>query len=384
MLNWKNVKLGDVLKLDIDSVEVFEQAKFHFAGVYSFGKGLFERGYQSGSETSYKSFNRLHENQIVVSKVKGWEGAISLVSKEFEGMFLSPICPTFSLISEEKADIRFIDVYLKQEFIWQKLLDKSKGIGARRNSISENQFLNLEIPLPPLAEQQRIVARLSALKNKIDEVKILRGEQEKDNKNLLYSLFLNTIKNAKWLKMGDVAPIIRREVTISEEGNYPELGIRSFGKGTFHKPSLKGFDVGTKRLFQIKERDLIFSNVFAWEGAIAVVKEEDNNRFGSHRFISCNCDETIVLPEFICFYFLTEAGLEKINEASPGGAGRNKTLGLGKLENTLIPVPTLEMQQKFLHIQAQLNATKQHQAEQMALLNGIFPSLLDKAFRNEL
>jgi hypothetical protein len=48
--------------------------------------------------------------------------------------------------------------------------------------------------------------------------------------------------------------------------------IRSFGKGTFHKPPLSGSDVGTKRLYRIEPGDLLFSNVFAWEGAIAIAQ----------------------------------------------------------------------------------------------------------------
>ena len=382
MLNWKNVKLGDVLKRQYDNIEINDTDKYKRITIKTKGQGISLRNEVQGIDIGTKNQFRVRSNQFLLSKIDAMNGAFGIIPIECDNGIITGNFWTYDF-DETILDRNYLNFLCIGEVFTDFSIKASEGT-TNRKYLSENKFLNLDFHLPPLAEQQRIVARLSALKNKIDEVKILRGGQEKDNKNLLYSLFLNTIKNAKWLKMGDVAPIIRREVTISEEGNYPELGIRSFGKGTFHKPPLKGFDVGTKRLFQIKERDLIFSNVFAWEGAIAVVKKEDNNRFGSHRFISCNCDETIVLPEFICFYFLTEAGLEKINEASPGGAGRNKTLGLSKLENTLIPVPTLEMQQKFLHIQAQLNATKQHQAEQMALLNGIFPSLLDKAFRGEL
>jgi type I restriction enzyme S subunit len=195
---WEVVKLGEVLKLNLDSVDVNSMSDFPFAGVYSFGKGLFKRGNQSGSETSYKTFNRLHKNQIIVSKVKGWEGAIAKVEEDFEGLFLSPICPTFDLISEQKADIHFIDWFLKQEFVWQKLFADSKGIGARRNSISEKQFLNLEIPLPPLSEQQRIAGRLAALKGKIDAVRVLRGEQEKEMKGLLLMQYQKIIEGAEW------------------------------------------------------------------------------------------------------------------------------------------------------------------------------------------
>src|SRR5215831_4037981 len=91
--------------------------------------------------------------------------------------------------------------------------------------------------------------------------------------------------------LAEIAPIVRRPVEIRHDQAYPELGIRSFGRGTFHKPALLGADVGTKRLFRIEPGDLVFSNVFAWEGAIAVASPADAGRFGSHRFITCIVDD---------------------------------------------------------------------------------------------
>jgi hypothetical protein len=153
-----------------------------------------------------------------------------------------------------------------------------------------------------------------------------------------------------------------REVIIELEGSYPELGIRSFGNGTFHKPPLSGADVGTKRLFRIEPGDLLFSNVFAWEGAIAVAQPEDAGRFGSHRFITCRVDPEITSPEFLRYYFLTDTGLEKIGEASPGGAGRNRTLGLEKLMAIQVPTPSRSVQRTFDALQAKVAELKARHA----------------------
>ncbi len=128
-------------------------------------------------------------------------------------------------------------------------------------------------------------------------------------------------------KLGDIAPIVRRPVEIDIDRAYPELGIRSFGKGTFHKSALAGTDVGSKRLFGIEPGDLIFSNVFAWEGAVAVAQPEDSGRFGSHRFITCAVDSKRAIASFLSRYLTaTPEGLEQIRRASPGGAGRNRNL----------------------------------------------------------
>lgn len=73
------------------------------------------------------------------------------------------------------------------------------------------------------------------------------------------------------------------------------------------------------KLYRIEPGDLVFNNVFAWEGAIAVAQPEDAGRFGSHRFITCVPRTGTATADFLCFYFLTPEGLEQIGEASPGG-----------------------------------------------------------------
>lgn len=132
-----------------------------------------------------------------------------------------------------------------------------------------------------------------------DKVDINISSLEQMVKNLFYSI----TKNCNYEKMTDVAPIIRRPVSIVSSKSYPELGIRSFGKGTFHKPAIEGKDLGSKKLFEIREGDLLFSNVFAWEGAIAIANEHDSGRFGSHRFISCRCKKEKTNANYLLYYF---------------------------------------------------------------------------------
>lgn len=149
--------------------------------------------------------------------------------------------------------------------------------------------------------------------------------------------------------LADVAPIVRRPVEIRHEQAYPELGIRSFGRGTFHKPALSGADVGSKRLFSIEPGDLLFSNVFAWEGAIAVASPADAGRFGSHRFISCVVDDNAADATYLKLYLTTSLeGRAQVLKASPGGAGRNRTLGVEKMGLIQVPLPPLAEQQAIV------------------------------------
>jgi len=230
----------------------------------------------------------------------------------------------------------------------------------------------------------RIAARIEELAAQIHEARALRQEAEKDIRSMLLAAFDRVASEAPLRAMREVAPLVRRPIKVDPRSSYSELGIRSFGKGTFHKPALTGLEGGSKRIFRIEPGDLVFNNVFAWEGAIAVARSDDSGRFGSHRYITCVPNAGVATPRFLCFFFLTDQGLDLIRAASPGGAGRNRTLNLTALDEIRVPVPPLEDQMWFDTLQAEVGALKCLQAETAAELDALLPSILDKAFSGEL
>jgi len=184
--------------------------------------------------------------------------------------------------------------------------------------------------------------------------------------------------------MKAVAPLVRRPVEVRRGEKYPELGVRSYGKGTFHKPPLDLFTVGTKRLYRIESGDLLFSNVFAWEGAVAVAQPEDAGRVGSHRFITCVPAEGVVTADFIAFYFLTTEGLGALGAASPGGAGRNRTLALDKLAQIEVPIPSIKKQRWFGGILKRVRELRSLDAQIESALDALLRSVINRAFTGAL
>jgi type I restriction enzyme S subunit len=148
--------------------------------------------------------------------------------------------------------------------------------------------------------------------------------------------------------MGELAPLVRRPVETKPDGAYREIGIRSFGKGIFHKAPTTGLEIGDKRVFAIEPGDLLFNIVFAWEGAVAVASDAERGMIGSHRFLTCVVDKTRVDARFLNYWFCRSEGREQLLWASPGGAGRNRTLGIEKLAAILVPVPPLDEQRHIV------------------------------------
>jgi type I restriction enzyme S subunit len=201
---------------------------------------------------------------------------------------------------------------------------------------------------------------------------------------MLHSAFHQLIEGAPYRPMEEVAPIIRRPVEIAIDGEYPELGARSFGKGIFHKPTLLGAELEWQKLYTVHQGDLVISNIKAWEGAIAHAGKNDHGRVGSHRYITCVPKEGITTAPFLCFYLLTNEGLDKVQAASPGSADRNRTLAIKRLEKITVPVPDYNKQLWFDQLQEKVLHIQHAQAENATELEALMPSILDKAFKGEL
>ncbi len=267
---------------------------------------------------------------------------------------------------------------LTSDFLWHylrairgELLHNS--FGAAQPNISQTLIRALEIPVPPLAEQRRLVARIEALTSQAQELRALNASLVEDAIRLLAADYKRICRDAVTQPFGKVAKLVRRRVETSPDESYDETGIRSFGKGTFHKPALTGRQLGNKRVFRIHPGDLVFMNVFAWEGAIAVAKPEDDGRVASHRFMMHEADLAQATAEFLCYHLLTDRGMEHIRAASPGSAGRNRTLGITKLHAIPVPVPPIEAQRRFSKLHALRDKLRRLQTETEAELAAFTP-----------
>lgn len=165
------------------------------------------------------------------------------------------------------------------------------------------------------------------------------------------------------VRVGCVLALQRRQVTVDISLGYEEIGVRSFGKGIFHKEPVEGAELGDKRVFRIEPGDLVISNVFAWEGAIAVASESERGKIGSHRFMTFVARNRRIDTSWAAWYFRSEPGLELIRKASPGSAGRNKTLAVKRFEDLVIPLPPIEEQRTVAARLDRIRSTGEHVAQ---------------------
>jgi type I restriction enzyme S subunit len=382
MNKWPMVPL-EKLATPIERPEVPTPGKnYKQVGVKLWGEGAYQRESIDGGETKYKTLSRVEADDIIVNKIWARNGSVALIPKGLEGSYVSGEFPTFTPIRQE-LEPRWFHWITKTHFFWDQCDEKSRGTSGK-NRIRPERFLKIRIPLPPLPEQQRIVAQIEDLANKIEKAKGIRVENETAQNDLLLSTYFKISRNAPHRPMREVAPLFRRPEVVNLKAEYPQIAVRSFGKGTFHKPLLSGSEITWQKPYLVKAGDILISNIKAWEGAIAVAENEDDGRFGSHRYLTCTPISGIATARFVCFHLLTLKGLHDIGEASPGSADRNRTLNTKALLEITIPIPSYEKQIWFDELLEKVDQQKKIGAETTVELDALLPSILDKAFKGEL
>ena len=147
-------------------------------------------------------------------------------------------------------------------------------------------------------------------------------------------------------KISDVLSPAIREIA-KPSSRYLAVGIRSHGKGTFHKPDQEPEKNSMDRLYLVHRDDLIVSITFAWEGAIAIASDVDHGGYVSHRFPTYAFKLSISTPTFFRYVISNIAFTYQLALISPGGAGRNRVMNKKDFLEISVVIPSLLEQTKI-------------------------------------
>lgn len=240
--------------------------------------------------------------------------------------------------------------------------------GARNHgllNISVDDFFNSNLLIPSVGEQKKIAKiletedRVIALKEKLIEAKL---QQKKALVQRLltvgngnpFNIKLGKvcIDKKKWKKcpLDQVVEKVGTQVDTQKDELYTQIGIKSHGKGLFYKEPVSGKSIGNKSIFWIEPNCFILNIVFAWEQAVGKTTEQEKGLVCSHRFPMFKPINNAVDVDFLVCYFLTKTGQNLLDAASPGGAGRNRTLGQDHFLKSEINLPSLPEQQAIAKV----------------------------------
>ncbi len=358
---WPTKKLGEVVEL-------------------AYGKGISKtERHASGQYVVYgangglgRTDKFLVEGEAIIVGRKGSVGELHRVSGKFW-----PSDVTYFIVGNDQIDVDYLFYFLKS----QKLQRFAVGV---KPGLNRNRVYELGIPLPPLAEQKRIVAKLEKLLGKVKEAKRLRAEAQALTASLLPAELDKIFKEGKkkgWeeRKIAEVARVINGRAysqnELLEKGKYRVLRVGNF----FTNKSWYFSDLELEPDKYCDNGDLLY----AWSASFGPrIWEGERVIYHYHVW---KIEPSRLISKFYLKYLL-----EEITEEMRAEGGRGATMShltKGNFENVLVPVPPLAEQRRIVaHLDTlseKVRTLQALQAQTATDLAALEKSILSKAFSGE-
>ena len=275
-------------------------------------------------------------------------GMSSVWTHDTENVYLNSF--TFGYRPRVSFDLNYMASMLRSPSIRKKITFLAQGIS--RYNISKTKMLEIEIPTPTLSEQEKIGSFFKQLDNTIAlhqrKLDLLKEQKKgylqkmfpKNGAKVPELRFAGFADDWEERKLDELVEQIIREVPKPNKPYY-RMSVRSHAKGTFRQFVDNPDNVAMDKLFIVKKDDLVVNITFAWEHAIAVVKEENDGLLVSHRFPTYRADGKSDI-KFLNYVVSKEDFRRKLEFISPGGAGRNRVLNKKDFLKLQIFVPKIE------------------------------------------
>jgi type I restriction enzyme S subunit len=157
------VRLGEVLRQVWRAEPVDALKPYRLLGARWYAEGLFVREQKLGQEIAADQVYRVRTGDFVYNRLFAWKGSFAVAKTEVDGCYVSNEFPCFE-VQADRLNVAFLGWWFKRGKSWTVALGLSSGATpTSRNRLKEALFLNIEIPLPSLTEQRRVVVGIDRL-----------------------------------------------------------------------------------------------------------------------------------------------------------------------------------------------------------------------------
>ena len=265
----------------------------------------------------------------------------------------------------------------------------------KEKHLVQSRAINILLPLPPLEEQKRIVARIEELMERVREARRLREEAKQEAERLWQAVLAQTFPRPgselpegwRWVRLGEVA--WRESVTLQPSARPDDvfyyIGMEHVAPGQWDEPTpvqLSGAEIKSQ-VIKYWPGLVLYGKLRPYLNKVVVPSREG---VASTEFIPMAVNKDSLDPYYLGAYLRSPSFVAYASQNTTGS--RQPRVRLDALWNALIPLPPLEEQRRIVaylqEVQEKIKALKEAQAQTEAELKRLEQAILEKAFRGDL
>ena len=374
--------------IDIQEVETYKRITIRMNN-----QGIVMRDCILGSQIGTKKQFIAKSGQLVLSKIDARNSAFGILPKECDGAIITGNFWAFD-VNSKFLDTKYFN-YLTHTPVFVDFCIKASDGTTNRRYLDESKFLSMQIPLPPLGEQRRIVVQIEELAAKVEEARGLRRQSVNEAEVLWASSaqkLVFELANKNLQPLGDLVTV--------RGGGTPSKSNPFFWNGSIPwvcPKDMKSLDIKDSIDHISEEATYCSSAKLIEPGCVLIVVR---GMILDHTVPSAilrvpaaiNQDMKALVPnksilsEYLCKILWAMNHL--LHELVQKSTHDTRKLETPKLLNFKIPVPPVPEQHRIVayldNLQAKVDTLKRLQTETAAELDALLPSILDKAFKGEL
>jgi type I restriction enzyme S subunit len=384
------VKLGEVVNHRKDFITIDDLTIYKRARVKLHAQGIVLRDEVDGAAVKTKKQQVCRAGEFLVAEIDAKVGGFGMVPDALDGAIVSSHYFLFE-VDESKLLRPFLDFYIRTRIFRDQV--EAQG-STNYAAIRPSHVLGYEIPLPSLAEQRWVVARIEELSAQIHEARNLRKEAAEEAEALsastLFSLLPHDSPTRGLSEL--VAPSSKLSYGVLVPGPNVDNGV-SFVR--IQDLAMKGAAVTpNKKIASAVDAKYSRTRLVGGEILIGVVGSIGKIGIAPDTWAGANIARAVcrIVPgtqvdrDYLAAVLSAQPSQNYFRETTRTLA--QPTLNIGQLSETPIPIPPLPEQRRIVAeldaLQAEVDALKRLQAETSAELDALLPSILDRAFSGML
>ena len=374
----------------IDDFKIYKRCR-----VQLHAQGIVLRDQITGLELKTKEQQVCRSGEFLVAEIDAKVGGYGIVPDELDGAIVSSHYFLFE-VNRDRINRNFLGYFVRTfDFFDQVSARGTTNYAAIRPS----HVLHYQIPLPPVEEQQRIVAKIDQIVAKIAEANGLRSQSIAEVASVLDGALEHTfdelcrifgripIGSIAEVKGGKRLPAGRR--LSDETTSYPYIRVSDMKD---HSVDMKQLKYVPEDLFPLISRYTINSKdvyvtIAGTIGYPGRIPKELNGPNLTENAAKLVFNSALEIDQDFVIYMLRTPQVQDHFDSKKTIAAQPK-LALHRISATELPIPPFIEQRRVVtylnKLEAKVDGLKELQAHTAAELDALLPSILDKAFKGEL